>query len=78
MSPGEASPRSHEVNYSEHVQEMLVRLGRSARERGDGDQFLAALREFHRRLSLYPQFGDPLTDLKAEAGHVRLGWYHRS
>lgn len=44
-----------------------------ARERGDGEAFLAALREFYRRLQLYPQFGDPLVDLREEAGQIRIG-----
>ena len=34
---------------------------------------LVALREFDRRLRIYPQFGDPLIDLLAEAGQVRIG-----
>ncbi|HYW83269.1 MAG TPA: hypothetical protein VFB30_08435, partial [Spirochaetia bacterium] len=32
-----------------------------------------ALREFHRRLCLYPQFGEPLIDLTQELGQVWLG-----
>jgi hypothetical protein len=44
-----------------------------SRARGDGEAFLAALREFHRRLQVYPQFGDPLVDLQREAGHLRIG-----
>ncbi|MGL4461790.1 MAG: hypothetical protein ACRDD1_03660 [Planctomycetia bacterium] len=34
---------------------------------------MTALREFDRRLHVYPQFGDPLSDLLAEAGQARLG-----
>ncbi len=44
-----------------------------ARERGDGEAFLAALKEFHRRLCLYPQFGEPLIDLTQELGQVWIG-----
>jgi hypothetical protein len=51
----------------------LLDLADVARERGDGEAFLAALREFHRRLCLYPQFGEPLIDLRQELGQVRLG-----
>ena len=40
---------------------------------GDGDEFLAALREFDRRLRVYPQFGDPLADLGHDGGTVRIG-----
>ncbi len=34
---------------------------------------MAALKEFHRRLGIYPQFGDPLIDLTQEPGQVRIG-----
>jgi hypothetical protein len=44
-----------------------------ARERGDVQAFVAALKEFHRRFCLYPQFGEPLTDLKHESGQVWIG-----
>jgi hypothetical protein len=55
------------------VRERLVELAAVARARGDGEEFVAALREFDRRLRVYPQFGDPLIDLQAEVGQVRLG-----
>jgi hypothetical protein len=67
------SPVPYQVSYSAAVRERLQDLATVARARGDGEQFLAALREFDRRLRVYPQFGDPLIDLTAEAGQVRLG-----
>jgi hypothetical protein len=39
----------------------------------DSAAFLAALKEFHRRLCLYPQFGEPLMDLTQEGGQVWIG-----
>jgi hypothetical protein len=48
-------------------------LADRANERGDGEAFLAALKEFHRLLSIYPQFGEPLHELKAEQGQVWVG-----
>jgi hypothetical protein len=66
-------PVPYHVSYSAAVRERLRDLAAIARARGDGEQFLAALREFDRRLRVYPQFGDPLIDLVAEAGQVRLG-----
>ena len=63
----------YEVNYSVRVEDTLAQLGRDALARGEGAQFVAALREFHWRLCIYPQFGDPLMDLILEAGHIRLG-----
>ena len=48
-------------------------FGAIARDRGDGEEYLAALREFDRRLRLYPQFGDPLSDLTNDPGQIRVG-----
>ena len=44
----------YEVNYSVRVEDALVQLGRDAQARGEGEQFVAAVREFHRRLCIYP------------------------
>ena len=43
---------------------------------GDSEEFLAGLREFHRRLCLYPQFGEPLADLTQESGQIWIGIVH--
>jgi hypothetical protein len=71
MSGG--GPTEYRVSYSEWVRDRLLELAAEARRRGDGPQFVAAVREFHRRLCVYPQFGDPLSDLRGHPGHVRLG-----
>lgn len=73
MSGTADGPAPYRVSYSRRVRQRLVELAAAARQRGDGEEFLAALREFDRRLRVYPQFGDPLIDLLAEAGQVRLG-----
>jgi hypothetical protein len=44
-----------------------------ARERGDSEAFLAALKEIHRLLTIYPQFGEQLVDLNHEVGQVWIG-----
>ncbi|MFO0970326.1 MAG: hypothetical protein U0793_32660 [Gemmataceae bacterium] len=69
-------PDPYRVAYSEQVRERFLVLADIARERGDGAAFAAALKEFHRRLSIYPQFGEPLTDLKHESGQVWIGIVH--
>lgn len=61
------------VAYSERVRQRLLELSDVATARGDRAAFIAAVREFHRRLLVYPQFGDPLADLKHETGQLRLG-----
>ena len=73
MSDGEPASSLYDVTYSARVRDALARLGREAVDRGDGRQFMTALLEFHRRLCIYPQFGDPLIDLRGAVGHLRLG-----
>ena len=51
----------------------MKELGAEAIRRGDGEQFAAALKEFHRRLCIYPQFGEPILDLVAEPGQIYNG-----
>ena len=73
MSPAASGPEPYRVIYSERVRQRLLALADMARERGDGNAFVAALKEFHRRLGLYPQFGEPLSDLTQEVGQVWVG-----
>ena len=73
MTPDPDAVRPYRVSYSGRVRQRLLELGEAARARGDGEAYVAALREFDRRLRVYPQFGDPLTDLLREAGQIRLG-----
>jgi hypothetical protein len=48
----------------------LDELSDEAVARGDGPAFAAAYAEFQRRLAIYPQFGDPQIDLKAQTGII--------
>jgi hypothetical protein len=75
VSAAAGEPAGYRVSYSGRVRQRVVELAAvaRARARGDGEEYLAALQEFDRRLRVYPQFGDPLVDLLAEAGQVRLG-----
>lgn len=66
-------PEPYRVVYSGRVRQRLKVLADMARERGDGDDFVTALREFDRRLRLYPQFGEQLTDLRHEPGQMWVG-----
>jgi hypothetical protein len=61
----------YRVVYSERVRQRLRMLADEAAQRGDGEAFAAALKEFHRRLTIYPQFGDPLLDLTEGQGQIR-------
>jgi hypothetical protein len=73
VSTAASGPLPYRVVYSEQVRQRLLALADVARERGDGAAFVAALKEFHRRLCLYPQFGEPLVDLTQETGQVWMG-----
>lgn len=63
----------YKVEYSGFVLQQIRLLAQEASKRGDGPAFAVALREFHRRLELFPQFGDPIMDLSLEEGQIRLG-----
>jgi len=68
-----AKPLPYVVTYSDRAREKLLTLADEARLRGDGAGFVSAVREFDRRLRIYPQFGDPLWGLNEQEGHIRLG-----
>jgi len=61
------------VAYSGQVRQRLLALADVARERGDGEAYLVALKEFDRRLHLYSQFGEQLIDLSQDLGQVWIG-----
>jgi len=67
------APVPYRVVYSEQVRQRLLGLADVARNRGDVEAFIEAVKEFHRRLCLYPQFGEPLSDLKHEVGRIWIG-----
>ena len=73
MSTAASEPVPYRVVYAQQVRQRLLALADVARQRGDGDAFVAAVKEIHRRLCLYPQFGEPLFDLTQEPGQVWLG-----
>ena len=64
MNESPDSPVPYRVSYSEAVQQKLSSLADEAIERGLGQEYLASLKEIDRLLRIYPQFGDPLADLK--------------
>lgn len=67
------SPEPYKVSISPRFYKKALELGEQAKRRGDGDAFAAAMREFERRLRIYPQFGDPLSDLRYATGTMRIG-----
>jgi len=73
MSEPSGGPVPYRVVYPEVVRAALPILAAQAAAAGIGREFLAALKEIDRRLHIYPQFGDPLTDLAVESGQVRVG-----
>jgi hypothetical protein len=61
------------VSYSGAARDTLREFAARAVASGQGPSFAAALKEFDRLLHLYPQFGEPLTDLTLETGQVWRG-----
>jgi hypothetical protein len=70
-SPDASVP--YRVVYSELVRTAIRELASRAWAGGNGPEVVAAVKELDRRLHLYPQFGDPIIDLKYEFGQVRIG-----
>src|SRR6187401_3338782 len=63
----------YKVFYSEHVREHLRKMAATAKANGQGALFLAALRQLDERLHVYPQFGEPLTDLVLQPAQLWIG-----
>jgi hypothetical protein len=70
MSDATTDPADYRVSYSGRVREELTKLIDRAREAGHGPEVLAALKSIDHRLRVYPQFGQPLRDLKLEPVRV--------
>jgi hypothetical protein len=66
-------PTEYRVAYSEHVRSRLRQLANEAKSRGVGKVFLDALKRLDELLHLYPQFGEPLSDLKREPLKLWIG-----
>ncbi|MFO0970050.1 MAG: hypothetical protein U0793_31240 [Gemmataceae bacterium] len=73
MSEPLDSPELYKVSYSELVRGGLRELLQLAESRGLGPSFLAAAKEIDRLLHLYPQFGEPLRDLKLDSAQHWIG-----
>lgn len=70
MSEPSSGPSHYRVSYSEQVRQELRSLAAQARAHGLGPQFLAALKDIDQRLRIYPQFGEPLCNLKLEPAQI--------
>ena len=73
MSEPSPSPEPYHVVYSEYVRNAFRNLLALAKSRGLGSQVAAAARMLHKRLCIYPQFGDPLRDLELKPGNSGSG-----
>jgi hypothetical protein len=72
MSEPGRIPNPYRVVYSDRVRTDLVGLAARARGCGLGPQFVAAVKEIDRR-RIYPQFGQPLHNLKLEPAQIWIG-----
>jgi hypothetical protein len=68
-----AAPLPYRVVYAEVARIALRAFGAAARAAGHTQDALATLKELDYRLRVYPQFGEPLTDLKQETGQIFIG-----
>lgn len=72
-SPAMPAPVPYRVSYSGRVRDELKDLIARAKARGLAKQVLAAVKGIDERLRIYPQFGQPLRDLKLEPAQVWIG-----
>jgi hypothetical protein len=73
MSEADPGPPPYRVAYSERVRTELRDLLNQAVTRGLGRQALDAVKAIDTRLRVYPQFGEPLYDLKTGGKTVWMG-----
>src|SRR5437879_3802749 len=73
MSPVGEKPVPYRVVYSERVRNELRDLLQRATARGIGRLVLDAVKAIDARLSVYPQFGQPLRDLGTSGVTVWIG-----
>ena len=73
MNQPSGKPGRYRVVYSERVRSELKELLRHLVARGFGQLALNTLRELDFRLQVYPQFGEPLRDLKTEGEKLWIG-----
>jgi hypothetical protein len=73
MSEPSGKPALYRVSYSERVRTALRELIARAKNRGLAARILDALKELDKLLHVYPQFGEPLYNLKLEPAQVWVG-----
>ncbi len=73
MNESPEAPVPYRVVYSDLVRNAVRELAASAWVDGIGPEVVAAIKDLDRRLHIFPQFGDPIIDLKHERGDVRIG-----
>ena len=71
MSQPSDDPVPYRVVYSGQVRDGIKALVARAKTAGLGQETLRAVKQIDRLLHLYPQFGEPLRDLKA-IGHTEM------
>ena len=73
MSESPSSPTPYHVSCSEKIRLELLSFADKAHEHGLEFDYLAGLKAIERLLRIYPQFGEPLTDLKLEPSQLWIG-----
>lgn len=73
MSKTSGTPVPYQVIYSEQVRTELKALSSKAVSCGLGHLVLDALKKIDARLAIYPQFGEPLCDLKTVGETLWIG-----
>ena len=73
MDETRSKTEDYRVVYSERVRIALKNLVTLATNRGLKQTVLLAIKELDHRLRVYPQFGEPLMDLKLKPARLLVG-----
>ena len=73
MSDADDPPIRYSVSCSRRVTDEFRRLLAQASERGMKTKLQSALAEINRRLAIYPQFGQPISDLNKKPLQIWIG-----
>jgi hypothetical protein len=73
VSEAADAPIPYQVVYTGRVRAALRKMVIEAQSTDQRSVLVAAVRELDRLLHLYPQFGEPLMDLKHEGGQIWHG-----
>jgi hypothetical protein len=65
-------PIPYQVIYSASARSALIDIAVRANQVGRGAEYAAVVAEMEQWLRIYPQFGEPIIDLKTDVGQILI------